>query len=147
MRELVGGHGGIHVRGAEGAFPAQSFSPLRLRTAPGTFTRAHLQVHSCVRMVEWVPSGAHTAAAERPQGRKGKMSQGKVLSDDSHTQLAAVEKAGVKGGWEVGRRKCLMPRLELGDLGQVPCLGLPLPICSLGVTTPGTTLQGGLSGT
>ena len=75
------------------------------------------------------------------------MSREKVLSDDSHTQLAAVGKAGVKGGWEVGRRRCLMPRLELGDLGQVPCLGLPLPVCSPGVTTPGTTLQGGLNGT
>ena len=64
VRELVGGHGGIHMRGGEGAFPAWSFSLLWLRTAPGTFTWAHLQVHSCVRMVEWVPSKA--------PGQKGK---------------------------------------------------------------------------
>lgn len=66
----MGDHGGIHMRGGEGAFPARSFSPLRPRTAPSTFTPAPLQVRSCVRMVEWVPTGAYSAAAERPQGRK-----------------------------------------------------------------------------
>lgn len=47
-----------------------------------------------------------------------------MLSDDSHTQLADVEKAGVKGEWEVGCRKCLMPGLKLGDLRH-PLLGPP----------------------
>lgn len=57
-------------------------------------------------------------------------------------QLAAVEKAGVKGGREVGHKMCLTPGLKVGDPGQVPCLGLPLPVYSTGVTTPESTVQG-----
>lgn len=38
-----------------------------------------------------------------------------------------------KDGWEVVRGNCLMRGLKSGDLGQVPCLGLTLPVCSTGL--------------
>lgn len=50
----------------------------------------------------------------------------------THSPLPRQRLRGTDG-WEVGRGTRLMRGLKLGDLGQVPSLGLTLPTCSAGL--------------
>lgn len=93
----------------------------------------HFRVCPCVTRA---PEGVPKASSRKARGQRVEAMQrgeGRCCQRTATHSPLPRQRLGGTDGWEVGRGTHLMRGLKLGDLGQVPSLGLTLPTCSTGL--------------